>query len=728
MDGETNTHAGNAAHARAYDALSASAEAEAGRARAREASLGARSGALLFLAGATALLASAPFRDPGPGVARLLAVLLVGAAGATALWLIDRRGRATHDLVCGFTCFGVATIALVVAASGGVDSPYPVLYVLAVAHAAAFQQRRCLYAVMALSGVLFASPALYDRAASGFIVEVLVFGATTVIAALVLHHPIERLRDQYERLVEREREALALAQQDPLTGVGNYRRFRQQLDVEVARARRYQEAFSLVLLDLNGFKALNDEYGHDAGDAALRRVAHALGGALRAEDVLCRQGGDEFAAIAVQAGSIEGRELAGRLVDAVAAAGEAPDMPGNLTACAGWATFGEHGQTTDELVALADEALRTAKRSALPVVGAGDALAPVRTTAPGPGAVPRDITGRLAALVEFARALARGSSERAISELAVAHLAGVVEADVTAVVRETVAREVRPIAFTGAGELVAGLVGHPLLEEVVFEGWTHDAGDLGGKRANELRALLAVPVRVGDRALWGALMAGSLAAQAFDRADREMIEAMAAQVGRALRCARAFPVLAAASLEELDAAAGELDSHSRRLARLALGAAQALGAPAEARRSICLGVVLYEGGLVEMPNGLLLKPGHRTDDEFALVRDHRSTATGGRPAELGDAARIAGHGQERYDGTGPAGLARQEIPLGSRIAAAVVAHVSATSQKPYRPALRPDQAREELERVAGSQLDPVVVKALLVVVRRESVTPPPARR
>ncbi|MGB2711971.1 MAG: GGDEF domain-containing protein, partial [Conexibacter sp.] len=142
-------------------------------------------------------------------------------------------------------------------------------------------------------------------------------GAVALLAATLLVFALMRMRSEQAQLARREEDALRMAEHDDLTGLGNYRMFTRQLAAEVARSRRYEDPFSLVLLDLDGFKEINDEHGHLAGDDALRLVAAALRGALREEDVCCRQGGDEFAVIAVRAGEEESRELAERLVRAI---------------------------------------------------------------------------------------------------------------------------------------------------------------------------------------------------------------------------------------------------------------------------------------------------------------------------------------------------------------------------------------------------------------------------
>ena len=188
-------------------------------------------------------------------------------------------------------------------------------------------------------------------------------GVVALLAGGTLAVSLVTLRREHDALVRREADALRMAELDDLTGLGNYRMFMRQLTAEVARSRRYEDPFSLVLLDLDGFKAINDELGHLAGDDALRLVAVALRDALREEDVCCRQGGDEFAVIAVRAGEEEARELAERLTHAI---GEIPfgaEGERRLGASVGWATFGAPARSVDELILRADAALRQTKRT-----------------------------------------------------------------------------------------------------------------------------------------------------------------------------------------------------------------------------------------------------------------------------------------------------------------------------------------------------------------------------
>jgi diguanylate cyclase (GGDEF)-like protein len=108
---------------------------------------------------------------------------------------------------------------------------------------------------------------------------------------------------------------------DPLTGVGNRRAWDRLLDAEEARCRRYGSPASLVAIDLDELKRVNDREGHGAGDRLLRRTAQVIDSTRRAADVIARLGGDEFGVLAVECDEPAAKVLADRLRGALAAAG-----------------------------------------------------------------------------------------------------------------------------------------------------------------------------------------------------------------------------------------------------------------------------------------------------------------------------------------------------------------------------------------------------------------------
>lgn len=154
-------------------------------------------------------------------------------------------------------------------------------------------------------------------------------------------------------------ETQQMALTDGLTGCFNRRSFEMQLERDLHMATRMKLPLSLIMLDLDHFKSVNDTYGHDAGDLALRVIADALRQELRAVDTAARYGGEEFAVILPQAGLEGALSVAERLRARI----ESVEIPkvGRISASLGVASFPTHASSRDALVTIADRALYQAK-------------------------------------------------------------------------------------------------------------------------------------------------------------------------------------------------------------------------------------------------------------------------------------------------------------------------------------------------------------------------------
>jgi diguanylate cyclase (GGDEF)-like protein len=152
-----------------------------------------------------------------------------------------------------------------------------------------------------------------------------------------------------------------LALTDGLTGCVNRRSFEMQLERDLRLATRMRQPVSLIMLDIDHFKRVNDTYGHDAGDAALRFLADVLRDELRGVDTAARYGGEEFAVILPQAGLDGALIVAERLRSRL----EMTEVPGigHITASFGLATFPLHANSRDQLVGAADRALYESKHA-----------------------------------------------------------------------------------------------------------------------------------------------------------------------------------------------------------------------------------------------------------------------------------------------------------------------------------------------------------------------------
>jgi len=184
----------------------------------------------------------------------------------------------------------------------------------------------------------------------------------------------------------RLREALRIQSvRDTLTGLYNRRYLEEVLEREVRRAARAAQSLGVLTIDLDHFKNFNDTYGHDAGDAVLREAGASLCKGIRAEDFVCRFGGEEFVVILptanLEAACARAERLRLKMKDlTVLHQGRSMGM---LTISIGVAVFPEHGASPKELMAAADAALYEAKRRGRDQVGvatvssAGDAVVPV---------------------------------------------------------------------------------------------------------------------------------------------------------------------------------------------------------------------------------------------------------------------------------------------------------------------------------------------------------------
>ncbi len=172
-------------------------------------------------------------------------------------------------------------------------------------------------------------------------------------------HAVGIIRDITERK-EAEHKLREFAEKDALTGTLNRRKFYELLEQEKERAARYGRSLSLIMFDIDHFKAVNDTYGHAAGDRVLKKISSAVTGNIRKSDILGRVGGEEFAVLATETTAESALALAEKIRSAVEAAEH--DDAGRITVSIGVSAY-ETDLTMDEFVRRADKALYTAKNN-----------------------------------------------------------------------------------------------------------------------------------------------------------------------------------------------------------------------------------------------------------------------------------------------------------------------------------------------------------------------------
>ncbi len=285
-----------------------------------------------------------------------LPVVLAGGAAVVAGCLLILRPTlfplwTTPLLVAlGTVLITLGTYSAGVSGTGAADSE--VLYLMVILYAFYFLSTREALAQLALVGVAYGWLLLAEVPLDTAITRWVTTLGTLTVAGLL----VRQLNIRVEGLI---RELDATARRDPLTGALNRRGLDERLGIEIARARRTGEPLTVVTADLDCLKELNDEYGHSAGDDALRLVADVIAEELREVDVLARTGGDEFVLLLPACDQETGMELAEQLRAELRTRAETEPWPVSLSM--GVAGAPPMPLDPDALLNAADRALYGAK-------------------------------------------------------------------------------------------------------------------------------------------------------------------------------------------------------------------------------------------------------------------------------------------------------------------------------------------------------------------------------
>ena len=402
----------------------------------------ARSLMYLFAAGGTVTLGSLVISPAGADGVRL--AITGGCSFGIALTLLAGYRRIPLWGFQGLLAVGTLLIEWSVYASGDTTSPYAMFYFWIAIYAFYFLSRLRAYLQMAFIGLAYSAVLLSGGDIHATPVIHWGFVTSTLIVAGAF---IGAQRDHVDRLIER---LTSVARTDSLTSLLNRRGFEELFEIELERARRSGRPLSVIIGDLDAFKAVNDRFGHAAGDHALEMLSEILQTVKRRIDTAARVGGEEFAVIAPESDHHAAYILAERMRREVRAAFAHEPFP--LTISLGVATFPRHGASAESLIGGADEALYAAKK-----------LGRDRTVVYNPeiGETLMAVTGQ-----PTPRSERHGSTVLALAEVIDIRDAG------TAAHSETVGRYAGAIAREL--ELPADLV-----ERVRFGGIVHDVGKIG---------------------------------------------------------------------------------------------------------------------------------------------------------------------------------------------------------------------------------------------------------
>jgi diguanylate cyclase (GGDEF)-like protein len=535
---------------------------------------------------------------------------------------------------------------------------------------------------------------------------------------------------------------LAEARRDPLTELGNHRAFHEHLESALRRTVEADGRLTLVLIDLDDFKRVNDTDGHLAGDAVLRQLARTLSEQSRAREHPFRVGGDEFALV-VEGGAAAGLRVAERIRSSVG---------GWITLSAGVATFPEDALTKDELVHKADLALYAAKRAGkdTAISFADDVRGAVaRPTSEvlyedlhermGSEDVRAGVLGALGTVTAAVRALGRETTLDATLRSAARHLTAVVDGTACVVsrltdgtLRDAAVFSPSPWSFDEGSAYL--LDDYPVTVDALESGEPRaasladasvDAGEAFVLRKIGMQSVLIVPLVVQGQP-WGL-------AEIYDARDRRFgatesglaqlvggqVEALIAQFEHAAAVERLYRETLGSLSNALEAKDGYTGAHAQEVCSLAVSVARRLGLAGDALKAVELGALLHDIGKIRVPESLLNKTGPLSPGEWGLMRTHPEAGERilAPIASLADVLPIVRGSHERWDGGGyPDRLAGEKIPIGARIVAVCDAFRAMVEPRPYRPPLGREAALEELVANARGQFDPACVEALLAVL------------
>lgn len=536
------------------------------------------------------------------------------------------------------------------------------------------------------------------------------------------------------------RQVRFLAMHDPLTGAHNRIYLEEHLKNRLANHQRYGSELSVIMIDLDNFKEINDTFGHPAGDSLLVEFAQLLQDASREADMVVRYGGDEFVIVLDNTGAEGAAVFARRLLADTLQRTFAPQIDGvDLTVSMGVTTVGKHTHpeslTTERLLNQVDTALYAAKAAGRNCAAVWPAMAilapetvpgdppqpPADTAPPEPAPEPVAATARIMVvddqadvLMVVARVLEKAGYTVSRANGGEACLEQFKQSEVSYDLLVTdlsmpgmdglqLLKRVRHLSPGTAGIV---LTGYATIESAVS---SFQSG---------VRAFLRKPV---DRTELLGAVENALVVQKLENENRNyrdhlerMVMAKSSELRKALaetREAFDFAVDGFASLVDIrERSAGR---HVLRVQAMSLILGKKLGFSSRQLERLARGAVLHDIGKVAVPDRVLLKPGALDEEEWRIMRNHVRIGYDilRRAPWLEDVAETILCHHERYDGSGyPRGLKGDAICLEARVFAVADSYDAMRVDRVYRKALTRAAAADEIVQHSGTLYDPEVVR------------------
>lgn len=254
----------------------------------------------------------------------------------------------------------IAFISVVIWHTGLIESPLLNLYLLVIIACAITLGKVMTFLEVALIACCYLYMGYTLHATALFVPETFTALMARFTPFLLVAYVTSMLATD---ILKAKQKITLLSQTDDLTGLLNMRAFNLVLEKEIARARRYEEPFTVVMIDVDGLKTINDRYGHEAGSHLVRAVAGSISGCVRKPDVLARYGGDEFVILMAHTGTRQAIVPAERILKAIR--NTTLTVKGkhiNASASIGIASFPDNVRDAGKVVDKADAALYQSKQ------------------------------------------------------------------------------------------------------------------------------------------------------------------------------------------------------------------------------------------------------------------------------------------------------------------------------------------------------------------------------
>ncbi len=519
---------------------------------------------------------------------------------------------------------------------------------------------------------------------------------------------------------------------DPLTHLYNRRFFDDQLEKEILRSRRNGKPFSLLMLDLDGFKAYNDRFLHSSGDVALQEFASILRDSVREVDTVARLGGDEFAIILVESNAEGARDLAKRIVDRLAK----HSLPGldkvrteRLSVSVGVATFPSDSFDKRDLFHKADRALYIAKSQGGGKFAVFHEIGELLAIKPAAADLP------IHKIYDAARSVV--DMDKFLEILLFTAMQGLSAGRGSIVVTDPRGGvTLRAVIGFGNGEVY--LAPGTVMSPGPITSWVVEHGQplvVSGqqdmplpkpmkKNGYQTTSFLSIPLVHEGRPLGALHLTNRRDKRPFSQEDLATFQPVALEIASILHQGIAFredvKTFSTTILHSLSNALELrfpfLSGHSARVRNMAVRVGQRLGLGPEALSALETAAVLHDIGIVGIPATILSKKRKLTEYELDIARKHPllgSKLLEGVPG-MEETRRIIVEHQEFFDGSGyPYGLRGDQISMGARILSVAEFYDSITSDRPHRGKLLPEEALQLIKNGANTIFDPVVAQAFV---------------